>query len=148
MSMPVDKEKLVIPRLSTLQPIEEQLGRGLPTLADSDYSSDLEAMNIKPVLSANAEMTFKCDVNVPLFEQLFGVNLALGGDRVSKATLRFEYPYLVQIRKHRKKRINKKWAKRYGFKYMFKPVEIVDCEIENRDGEIDILGKEARAICD
>lgn len=138
--MPVDKDKFVIPRLSTLQPIEEQLGRGLSTFPDLDYVSDWECMNIKPVLSHNAEMSFKCDVNAPLFEQLFGVDLALGGDRVSKATLRFEYPYLVQVRKHRKKRINKKWAKRYGFKYKFKPVEIVDCEIENRDGEINILG--------
>lgn len=93
-------------------------------------------------LSKDASMSFECDVNAPLFEQLFGVDLALGGDRVSNMTLRFEYPYLVQVRKHRKKRINKKWAKRYGFKYMFKVVDLEDVEIENHDGEIDILGKE------
>lgn len=26
-----------------------------------------------------------------------------------------ENPYLVQVRTHKKKRINKKWAKRYGY---------------------------------
>jgi hypothetical protein len=139
--MPVGEDKFIIPRLSTLQPIEEQLGRSFPAFINPEYVSDLEGMNIKPVLSANAEMAFKCDVNAPLFKQMCGIDLALGDARVGKMTLRLESPYLVQARKHRKKRINKKWAKRYGFKYMFKVVDLEDVKIENHDGEIDILGR-------
>lgn len=117
----------------------------LGTLELADCAAPEDGADIHPIVGSlckDAEMTFKCDVNVPLFEKLFGVDLAFGSDIVSNMTLHFEYPYLVQVRKHRKKRINKKWAKRYGFKHKFKPVEIVDCEVENHDGEIDILGKE------
>ena len=31
-----------------------------------------------------------------------------------------ENPYLVQVRTHKKKRINKKWAKRYGYVTKYK----------------------------
>lgn len=31
-----------------------------------------------------------------------------------------ENPYLIQVRTHKKKRINKKWAKRYGYVTKYK----------------------------
>lgn len=34
-----------------------------------------------------------------------------------------EVPYKTQIKKHHKKRINKKWAKRYGYSVEYKKVE-------------------------
>lgn len=47
------------------------------------------------------------DVNPELVQILFGNNNDPG-------TFDFEYEALKQARKHKKKRINKKWAKRYG----------------------------------
>ena len=35
-------------------------------------------------------------------------------------TLLGENPYLTQVRTHKKKRINKKWAKRYGYVTTYK----------------------------
>lgn len=35
-----------------------------------------------------------------------------------------DYSIYVQVRKHKKKRINKKWAKRYGYKCVTKPLKV------------------------
>ena len=40
-------------------------------------------------------------------------------------TLLGENPYLIQARTHKKKRINKKWAKRYGYVTKYKSFNIV-----------------------
>ncbi len=48
-------------------------------------------------------------------QSLIGIDMAKFPDKYS-----IEYVEVVQARKHRKKRINKKWAKRYGYKYIKK----------------------------
>lgn len=40
-------------------------------------------------------------------------------------TLLGEAPYLIQARIHKKKRINKKWAKRYGYTTKYKSFNTV-----------------------
>lgn len=40
-------------------------------------------------------------------------------------TLLGENPYLTQVRTHKKKRINKKWAKRYGYVTKYKSFNTV-----------------------
>lgn len=44
-----------------------------------------------------------------------------------------EIPKVVQVRKHKKWRINKKWTKRYGYKtvYETKRAKVMDVTIEN-----------------
>lgn len=44
-----------------------------------------------------------------------------------------EIPKQVQVRKHKKRRINKKWAKRYGYKieYVTKKSKVMDVTINN-----------------
>jgi hypothetical protein len=44
-----------------------------------------------------------------------------------------EVPKLVQVRTHKKKRINKKWKKRYGMKVVYekKTAKVADITIEN-----------------
>lgn len=44
-----------------------------------------------------------------------------------------EIPKVVQIKRHKKKRINKKWAKRYGYKtiYETKKSKVMDVTIDN-----------------
>ena len=43
-----------------------------------------------------------------------------------------EIPKVVQVRTHKKKRINKKWAKRYGYKtiYVTKKAKVMDVTID------------------
>lgn len=156
--MPVDKDELIIPRLSTLQPIEEQLGRGFPTFIDPEYVSDWDAMNIKPVLSADAEATFEgeCIVNAKkmwkLIDRLYGNQLFQEPDWshmpdplwTDKMAMSFtcNSPAMVPVRKHRKKRIAKKWAKKYGYRYEFREIRLRDVAIVRDNDGFDILGKE------
>lgn len=97
--------------------------------------------NINYPLSANDEINFECDVNPQLYEKLMGIDLAHNHD-LTNFTIECKTSYQVQIRKHKKKRVNKKWAKRYGYKTMFKTVRITDAKFESRtDDDIEISGK-------
>lgn len=84
-------------------------------------------------LSASEEYTFECEVNMPLFSKLTGVDMSHSPD-ISSFTLIAQKPYQVQVRRHRKKRINKKWAKRYGYITKFKNVRLEDVRF-TRDNE-------------
>ena len=97
---------------------------------------------IIPKLSTSEEFTMECDINGDLFAKLCGVDMANGKD----FTVEFSRPELVQVRRHRKKRINKKWAKRYGYKMMFKNHRIVNCVMKHEISN-DMLTVEGRALC-
>lgn len=46
----------------------------------------------------------------------------------------------VQKRKHKKKRINKKWAKRYGYITVFDDIKIRDCTlVKHNDCDIEFV---------
>lgn len=53
------------------------------------------------------------DINQPLNPEVFGVDVAKFPDTVDIRYIRF-----ISARRHRKKRINKKWLKRYGANYI------------------------------
>ena len=46
-------------------------------------------------------------------------------------------PYAVQVRKHKKKRINKKWAKKYGYRLEFIEGKTKDATYNTQTGEFD-----------
>ena len=78
----------------------------------------------------NLNGTFEVDNSMfdnKLFDELFAPIL-------SNTSFDITYTKSVQVRKHRKKRINKKWAKRYGFR----PVQetIKDLKLKSIDGEV------------
>lgn len=78
---------------------------------------------LRPNFSASAELTMECEIDGDLFAKLCGIDAAMGKD----FTVEFESPVLTQVRRHKKKRINKKWAKRYGYKVVFEKRRLVDC---------------------
>ena len=86
---------------------------------------------INPTISTDAEMSFECDtiLNPNAIRKLLGVDLACGPDISASLSFSGEGIKRVQIRKHRKKRINKKWAKRYGYKTVLTDVKIVDASL-------------------
>ena len=88
-------------------------------------------------MSINADVSFECDINVPAFEKLAG----LDSSGVRSASVTFESPYQVQKRRHKKKRINKKWAKRYGYKTMFKSYTLNDVLVESHEESFEIIGR-------
>lgn len=90
-------------------------------------------------MSSEAEMSFECEINGPLFAKLTGVDLA-GGRDVTAATVIFQKPYKVQVKRHRKKRINKKWAKKYGYVTRFKQYHMEDVYFEQNEDHLEIVG--------
>lgn len=96
-------------------------------------------------LSDSEEVSFECEVNAQAFSKLIGVDLANSGDLTS-FTVECVKPYQIQIRRHRKKRINKKWAKRYGYKTVFKTVKITDVHVVQNEIGFESVGRDARSV--
>ena len=78
---------------------------------------DFDAVFNRP-LAPTATIEIDASVNRTFFELLAG-NAA---DRES--TLQYEVADLVPVRKHKKRRIQKKWLKRYGVKEVRKTTKI------------------------
>lgn len=91
-------------------------------------------------MSADAEISFKCDIDTSLFAKLIGIDLANGQDATC-ASMVFQKTYQVQRRRHKKKRINKKWAKRYGYVTKFKTYRIEEVSIEQNEGALSFTGQ-------
>lgn len=122
-------------------------GLKLNDISFEPYNLPEYITNIYSPLSTSKEISFECDVNPQLYEKLIGIDLAHHHDLTNFITIECKTPYQVQIRKHKKKRVNKKWAKRYGYKTRFKTVRITDAKFESKtDGDIEISGKLAHAI--
>lgn len=91
-------------------------------------------------LSASEEFSFECEVNAQALSKLMGVNLAKCDD-LGSFTIECVAPYQVQNRRHKKKRINKKWAKRYGYKTVFKTVKITDAQVVQNETDFEFVGR-------
>lgn len=91
-------------------------------------------------MSADAEISFKCDIDTSLFAKLIGIDLADGQDATC-ASMIFQKPYRVQRKHHKKKRINKKWAKRYGYVTKFKTYRMDEVSIEQNEGALSFTGQ-------
>ena len=52
-----------------------------------------------------------------------------------------EIPKVVQARTHKKQRINKKWAKKYGYVTKFRNYKLENVEIHQDGGILDIAYK-------
>ena len=121
-----------------------------PGFTDISFTEDLEATpdfisNLGFSMSANAEFEMTADIDIPLFEKLYGVDLAHGHD--TTASLSFREPYQVQARRHKKCRINKKWAKRYGYITKYRDVQIENVHIEDEsDNSFNIIGEKINYI--
>lgn len=97
----------------------------LPQLAkvDLDWPPPEDA-RINFPLSADAE--FEMEVEMPA-NKLLGMDLARTCDM--SYSVQLSEPYQEQIRRHKKKRINKKWAKRYGFRTKYKNLRFSEVSI-------------------
>lgn len=81
-----------------------------------------------------------CNIDTSLFAKLTGVDLAQGRDATCASVI-FQKPYQVQRKHHKKKRINKKWAKRYGYVTKFKTYHMEDVHIEQNEGALSFTGQ-------
>ena len=91
------------------------------------------------MFTRSAELTIEAALwNPDIIEKLMGIppkepTYTIKGESVIEVK--------TQIRKHKKKRINKKWAKRYGFDVQHIPYEFTfhNCVVKE-DGSITVLG--------
>lgn len=74
--------------------------------------------------SDSAEMEFECCIDGDTLARLTGANTEGMLFDVS-----YSSPRQVQVRRHKKKRINKKWAKRYGYKTVIVEHMLTNCSI-------------------
>lgn len=83
-----------------------------PISAEDEMFKYIRSWNLAD--PASAEATFEAEIDIPMVHRFSGVFDAsmLGAQSFSAE---FSEPYQEQRRKHKKKRINKKWAKRYGY---------------------------------
>lgn len=79
--------------------------------------------------SISCELTFDNSyVNEELLNKMTTVD-------PSKCMFITSIPYAVQVRKHKKKRINKKWAKKYGYRLKFIKGKTKDATYNTQTGE-------------
>ena len=119
-------------------------GPGELRFKELEFSMDMEELpkyitGIRAPLSIDAEMSFEMDLNVPEFMKLTRIDIACGKDMA--ATLICRGPYQVQRKRHKKKRINKKWAKKYGYVIKFRDYQLENVEIHQDGGILDIAAK-------
>ena len=88
---------------------------------------------IRAPLSIDTEMSFEMDLNVPEFMKLTRIDIACGKD-MTTATLICRDPYQVQRKRHKKKRINKKRAKKYGYVTKFRDYQLENVDIASKRG--------------
>lgn len=100
--------------------------------------------SITPKLSASAEFTMEAEIDGNMLAKLCGLDLAAGKD----FTVEYSEPILIQARCHKKKRINKKWRKRYGFKTIFRKKQLTDCVVSHdiSNNELSITARELFGI--
>lgn len=73
--------------------------------------------------NATAEFSCTCEINHDLLREITGSDISSNNDIVGY-TVFGQMPYLEQSKRHKKKRINKKWLKRYGYVTKFKTVKL------------------------
>ena len=120
-------------------PGELRFGANGEAFKTLEFAMDMEELpkyitGIRAPLSIDAEMSFEMDLNVPEFMKLTGIDIARGAD-MKAVTLICHDPYQVQRKRHKKKRINKKWAKKYGYVTKCRNYQLENVEF-HQDGEI------------
>ena len=95
---------------------------------------------------ADAEATFEAEIDIPMFHRFTGISDIdiLGGQTFSTE---FSEPYQEQRRKHKKKRINKKWAKRYGYVTKFRKWRIKEMTFTGKNNfEFEATGRNVELV--
>lgn len=113
----------------------------IPELSLDKFTENTYA---RPIISADAEATFECEsawINPSVLSKMIGFDPAYYPGCTMGYTLTFKSTKQVQNRRHRKKRINKKWAKRYGFHTVATDVAIRDCSLISQGEDMTIIGR-------
>ena len=118
----------------------------------SNGMKPIELKAIPKAISLDEVSPYVTDIYQPLFDSAkMEFECRIDGDTLAKLTgantegmifdITYSSPRQVQVRKHKKKRINKKWAKRYGYKTVLVEHMLTNCSITHTGIHTDqILG--------
>lgn len=99
----------------------EPLGKAMPDLPPLDPNDPPPYISsiISP-LSTSAEFTLEAEIDTQAYNRFVGIDHAIPCNDCTGFSVIYSKPCQEQVRRHKKKRINKKWAKRYGYVTKFK----------------------------
>ena len=114
--MPIEKENLILNLINSETGEElcciDNLKDNLLSVESRNYSFDKERKTLNSFIDLSAR-TLSIDVSIGAMSliSLIDVDVSNAPDKYN-----FQIMKVKQARKHKKKRINKKWIKRYGYK--------------------------------
>lgn len=123
---------------------DKHLTDKLPEIAFPDDDIPDYVRSFHRPLSASAEFTMEADINAPLLHKIAGIDLAVPGAQSISAE--FSEPYQEQRRKHKKKRINKKWAKKYGYVTKYRKWRIKEVSLMSNGWEFEATGRNVELL--
>ena len=121
----------------------EKFGK-LVEIHDEEFPQYMKSFHLTN--PADAEVTFEAEIDIPMFHRFTGaIDIdILGGQSFSTE---FSEPYQEQRRKHKKKRINKKWAKRYGYVTKFRKWRIKEMTFTGKNNfEFEATGRNVELL--
>ena len=101
----------------------------------SEYAMDTHGNRLFPFYKTETTMTFTTDepLDTEKFYKMIGYDLSKLPDRYD-----IQFQKFVQARRHKKRRINKKWLKRYGYKII--TVDAKGWKVKmNTDGTVEFI---------
>lgn len=113
----------------------------LVEIPDEPFPDYIRSYNLKNLVDAELEM--EAEIDIPMlhrFSTTIDVASILSG--AQSMSVVYSEPYQEQRRKHKKKRINKKWAKRYGYVTKFRKWRINEVSLMSNGGlEFEATGR-------
>ena len=105
---------------------------------------------IKPFSITNpksAEFTMEAEIDIPMFNRHSFIFDTSKFPSAQSMSVVYSEPYQDQRRKHKKKRINKKWAKRYGYVTKFRKWRINEVSLMSNGGlEFEATGRNVELL--
>lgn len=126
---------------------DEYVGQAIPEIPPLDINHPPEYVrSLHFPLSADAECSLEVEIDAPAYNRFIGFDAAPFPDATGFSMI-FIKPYQVQRRRHKKKRINKKWAKRYGYVTKYKKYKLDEVYFKNAEkGEYDLVAKNIEVV--
>ena len=125
----------------------EHLTDNLPLveIPDEPFPQYIKSFNLADPKSA--EFAMDAEIDIPMFNKLAYTFDASKLSGTQSMTVQLTEPYQKQRRKHKKKRINKKWAKRYGYVTKFRDWRIKEVSmVEKSPFEFELTGRDVEFI--
>lgn len=104
---------------------------------EQNLNRDLTFVSNVPINKLSKMASFECDIDSNIFKQIPGIDLS--NSRDISCSMKLLSPYQIQKRKHKKRRINKKWAKKYGYILKYDHIILENCSVVPRTCGVDVI---------